>query len=105
MDEKYFKELSDSINELKEKLDFGALGRLRGPVADPVPDIYFPGQRHIDPLRIRGPIADPVPWELLDKSKIANLRIQQLDNAINDLKNNIKFLEKERAFLKESYKQ
>lgn len=107
MDEKYFKELAASINEIKEKLEFGSIGSLRGPIADPVPDFNYQGNRPpwtFDPWRIRGPIADPVPWELFDKFKIAKLRVHQLDMAISELQNKIKFFEQEKALLKSEYK-
>lgn len=104
MDEKYFKELTSAIKGLKEKLEIGSITMLRGPIADPVPDFSISGIRPHDPWRIRGPIADPVPWELLDKAKIAILRIQQLDHAIIELKNKIDFYEKEKSLLKKEYK-
>lgn len=103
MDEKYFKELNSSIRELKDKLELGNITMLRGPIADPGPEIY---QTHIRPeiFRFRGPIADPVPWQLLDKSKIAVLRINQLENLVHDLRKQIDLLEQEKKLLKEEFR-
>ena len=131
MEEKLYKELRDSINELREKLNVINIGSVRGPIADPIPPFayLYPHNsleylRHLsDPIRIRGPISDPVPdinimksigqiadplppiqTQLLEKSRLAKIRIHQLEQLTDDYKKHIDLIGLEIKMLKEEYK-
>jgi hypothetical protein len=86
------------------------------PVADPIPPWVL-----VDPLPpwmvmkpqpdpwkyIRfAPEVDPPPhiYELLDKAKIARIKVAQLDIAIKQIQENIDYLKLQRDRLKEEYK-
>jgi len=79
---------------------------LRGPVADPAPG-WMPGQV-IGPFppgfHFRGPVADPAPWYLLDKAKLAQLKVRNIDGVIVELEKQIDSLKLERDLLKQEYK-
>lgn len=51
-----------------------------------------------------GTVADPGPELLLDKAKLAKLRIKKVDFAIQELKQQIDILVMERDMLKRTYK-
>ena len=73
-------------------------------MADPGPEWEM---AHIGPSRpsfLRGPVADPAPWYLLDKAKLAQLKIRQLDTAITELEKQIDFFKLEQDLLKQEYK-
>ncbi|UCE73242.1 MAG: hypothetical protein JSV56_09420 [Methanomassiliicoccales archaeon] len=134
MEEKTLKEMVSILRDIREKIDVGSVGALRGPVADPAPDwrhvVYPPpvginwvrgpvadpapewGKLHRGPMQdlacewpghLRGPIADPAPWHILDKVRVAKLKISKLDMAITELENQIEFLKLEKDLLKEEY--
>ena len=51
-----------------------------------------------------GYAADPAIDVLLDKSKIAQIRVRQLDGVINELKSQLEIAELEKGMLVEEYK-
>lgn len=51
-----------------------------------------------------GTVADPGPELLLDKTRLAKLRIKKVDFAIQELKQQIDILVMERDMLKRTYK-
>lgn len=126
------KEMVTILKDIREKLSIASLGSFRGPVADPAPPLRGPlvdpappwGLRGpvADPapswgnlrgqiqetassyINMRGPVADPIPFWILDKSKLARLKIRQLDMEIADREKQIEFLKLERDMLAEEYK-
>ncbi|MBE0478714.1 hypothetical protein IBX65_06310 [Candidatus Aerophobetes bacterium] len=108
MDEKILKDIASTLEAIRVKLDIGAISAagLRGPVADPSPGWARGAVTESLPqwAGIRGPVADPAPWYLLDKAKLAQLKIRQIDAAITELEKQIDFLKLERNLLKEEYK-
>lgn len=83
-------------------------GTMRGPVADPAPSwSNLRGQVQETAssyISLRGPVADPIPFWILDKSKLAKLKIRQLDMEIAEREKQIEFLKLERELLAEEYK-
>jgi hypothetical protein len=53
---------------------------------------------------VRGPVADPATFWLLDKSRVARLKIRQLDMTIAELEKQIEFLKLQQDMLKEEYR-
>lgn len=53
---------------------------------------------------LRGPVADPATFLLLDKSKIALLKVRQLEMAIREMETDIELLRLTRELLIEEYK-
>jgi hypothetical protein len=107
MDEKILKEMAESLQDIKRSLSAGFPGAFRGPVADPAPDWWSGRGPVADPApswTIRGPVADPAPWYLLDKARLAQLRIRKIDAAVTELEKQIDYLKAEKNLLKEEYK-
>jgi|GEM_PF-2179687 hypothetical protein len=107
MEENILKEILSTLESIKIQLEVGSISgiSLRGPVADPPPGIISPRGVIADPLLpVRGPVADPAPWYLLDKAKLAKLKVHQIETAIMELERQIEFLKLERDLLKEEYK-
>ena len=108
MEDKILKNIVSVLEDIKAKLDIGSISGvgLRGPVADPSPGwIRGPVADPIPPWTgFRGPVADPAPWYLLDKSKLAQLKIRHIDTAIVELEKQIDFLKLERDLLRKEYK-
>jgi len=108
MEEKKLKEIAETLEVIKAKLNIGPVSGigLRGPVADPSPGwLRGPVADPLPPwINIRGPVADPAPWYLLDKAKLARLKIHQIEVAITELEKQIDSLKLERDLLKEEYK-
>ena len=104
MEEAILKEMASTLQDIKERISIGSFGGIRGPVADPGPE--FDPQRWVGPLRgpLRGPVADPAPWYLLDKAKLAKLKIRSLEAGIAEFESQIGSLKLERDLLKEEYK-
>jgi len=104
MDEKILAELTVVLKDLREKLGTSSFSLIRGPVGDPGPEMgwHTPSLTRLG--NFRGPISDPAPWHLLDKSRIAKLKIRQLDMAIKELNQQIDLLKLEQSLLKEEYK-
>lgn len=106
MDEKLVVEMVAALKDIRDKLAQTSIGNIRGPVADPGPDWFghFPGG--IGPVfpNFRGPIGDPGPWQLLDKSRIARLKVRQIDIAVGELKQQMELLQLQQQLLKEEYK-
>ncbi|MCK4816765.1 hypothetical protein KA005_13425, partial [bacterium] len=102
------KNIASTLEAIKAKIDIGPISgtELRGPVADPSPG-WVPGNIADSIPRwagIRGPVADPAPWYLLDKAKLAQLKIRKIDSTINELEKQIDLLKLERDLLKKEYK-
>lgn len=76
-------------------------GGIWGPAIDPSPD--FGGVFGMPPWP---PQPDPAPpWHvLLDKSKIAVIRVRQIDLRVQQLESQLDLLKLERQILKEEYK-
>lgn len=108
MEEKILKEIASTLKDIKAKLDIGSASGvgLRGPVADPSPGwLRGPVADPLPPwIGFRGPVADPAPWYLLDKAKLAQLKIHQIDKTIMEMQKQIDLLKLERDLLKEEYK-
>jgi hypothetical protein len=104
----------------------------RGPVADPAPPWWWRGSigDPVPPLQMRtqypeaaldavaakryaaieripnvaGPVADPGPELLLDKTRLAKLKIVRLDQTVASLEKQIEAIRLERDLLAEEYK-
>jgi hypothetical protein len=84
------------------------------PMADPLPP-WVGIDPHPDPWRrwVERFDPDPTPWkellsmadalELLDKAKVAQIKLAQLDMAIEQMQKNIDHLKLQRNMLKEEY--
>jgi hypothetical protein len=108
MDENVVKELVQTMKGIQERLTAPEAGAIfRGPVADPAPDwggyptLPQPWARRIP--TIIGPIADPGPEALLDRRRLAQLKVQRLEQAIKSLGSMVESLELERGLLVEEH--
>jgi len=102
MDEEILKEMAASLRDIKERLAVSPAGVIPGSTAFPSDwQAYFnkPGWSHW----LRGPVADPQPWMLLDKPRLAELKIHRLDGAISEMQKEIDSLKLERDLLKKEY--
>ncbi len=111
MKERNLKDIISKLEAIKERLGMGSMSGmgLRGPVADPGPGWgpYLPGPVVPFPgwgRPLPGPVADPGPSYLLDKAKLAQLKIRKIDVAITELEKQIELLKLERDLLKKEYK-
>ncbi len=104
MEEKILREMASTLKDIQGKLSIGSASGLRGPVADPGPEWEMFHPELSRPWLLRGPVADPAPWYLLDKAKLAQLKIHQLDAAIMELEKQIDSFKLERDLLKQEYK-
>lgn len=78
-------------------------GGFRGPVADPGPE-WGERLRRIGIGGIRGPEGDPPPEFLLDKAKLAELKIHKIDAYVKNLQKEIDSLKLEGNLLRKEYK-
>lgn len=109
MEERLRDEIMSILKDIREKVSAQPFTRLRGPCADPSPII---NEHRFGILRDRpwllrgpvGPVADPSPEYLLDKARLAQLKIHNLDMHIKELNKQIEFCKMERDLLKEEYK-
>jgi hypothetical protein len=106
MEDKILKDIASTLEAIKAKLDIGSvnIGTLRGPISDPGPD--WTRSHTVNPILwagFRGPIADPGPIFLLEKPKLAQLKIRHIDMAITELERQIDLLKFERDLLKKEY--
>ncbi len=89
----------------------------RGPVADPIPpwgrvssaalSPELAARRYEGPERIpniAGPVADPGPELLLDKARLAKLKVVKLEQVLLGLEKQMEAIQLERDLLKEEYK-
>lgn len=108
MEEKILKEIAATLEAIKARLEIGPVAGigLRGPVADPAPG-WMPGPiagPFQSGFNFRGPVADPAPWYLLDKAKLAQLKVRNIDGVIVELEKQMDSLKLERDLLKQEYK-
>ena len=115
MDEKLMQEMVLTLKGIQEKLSglsFGFRGPVadpapdwgRGPMADPSPDWWQARPQRWGRIQtIMGPVADPGPELMLDKARLAQLKVHRLDQAITDLRNQIEIFELEKNLLAEEY--
>ena len=113
-------EMTTILKDIRDRLtslpQFGVRGPVadpappfgvKSPWADPVPPFGVMGQA-VDPsllqYTVRGPVADPGPMLLLDKAKLAQIKIRQIDMVVMDLEKQVEFLKLERDMLKEEYR-
>ena len=104
MEEKILREMLKALSDIKESLSIGSIASIRGPVADPGPELGIHLPEILRHRWIRGPVADPSPWHLLDKARLAKLKIRNIETAIDELEKQIDMLKFERDLLKEEYK-
>ncbi|MDH4239737.1 MAG: hypothetical protein OEW48_09255 [Phycisphaerae bacterium] len=108
MEEKILKQIVSSLEAINAKLEIGPVSGigLRGPVADPGPR-WVPGhilEQFPTAFHFRGPVADPAPWQLLDKAKLAQIKVRNIDGVIMEMEKQIDSLKLERDLLKQEYK-
>lgn len=100
-------EMTTILKDIRDRLTSLPQFGVRGPVADPAPPFGVMGQA-VDPsllqYAVRGPVADPGPMLLLDKAKLAQIKIRQIDMVVMDLERQVEFLKLERDMLKEEYR-
>jgi hypothetical protein len=81
---------------------------IRGPVADPAPDWSMLAARSYGAAErianVAGPIADPGPELLLDKARLAKLKIARLEQVLVGLEKQMDAVRLERDLLKQEYK-
>lgn len=106
MEERLRDEIMSILKDIREKVSAQPFTRLRGPVADPGPIIneHRFGTLRDRPWLIRGPCADPSPEYLLDKARLAQLKIHKLDMHVKELEKQMEFCKMERDLLKKEYK-
>jgi hypothetical protein len=92
MEEKILKDMASTLEAIKVKLDRGWIG------IDTVP---LPERPWLD--SIHGPTADPGPPYLLDKARLAILKISKIDTVITELEKKIGLLKLQHDLLKEEY--
>jgi hypothetical protein len=105
MEEKLLKEILDSLLEIKSNLK---IPYWPGHGGDPAPEMD-PRFRGFNPyirgmINIRGPIADNGPEQLLDKDKLAKLKVARIESLIDNLNKEIEGLNLEVGLLKQQYK-
>jgi hypothetical protein len=113
MDDKIIAELLSTMQDIRDRLGGGGStqGYFPGIVADPGPD--WPGgpwgpwgprrpQTPIGPGILRGPV-DPAPWHLLDKFRIAKLKVSHLEMEMEELNRQAEFIQVQIGLLKEEY--
>lgn len=93
MEEKILKDMASTLEAIKVKLDRGWIG------IDTVP---LPERPYLVDS-IHGPTADPGPPYLLDKARLAKLKIGKIDKVITELEKQIGLLKLEHDLLKEEY--
>jgi hypothetical protein len=99
MDEEILKEMAATLRDIKERLALGPAGAVPGSVTGW--QGYFNKPVWWDLLR--GPVADPQPEMLLDKAKLAQLKVHRLDAAMSELQKGIDSFKLERDLLKKEY--
>ena len=106
MDEKLEAEMVGVLRDIRDRLAQTSIGGFRGPVADPGPDWVWHHHGERGPVfpHFRGDIGDPGPTLPLDKTRIAQLRIRQIDIAVTELKQQMELLQLQQKLLKEEYK-
>lgn len=65
-----------------------------------LPEFY----RRINPEILRGPVADPIPEMLLPRELLAQIKVKKLDMQIQQLQAQIEMLDLEKEFLVKEYK-
>lgn len=116
MDEKLVREMVNTLKDVQEKVSHLAVNYRgpvadpgpewfgRGPVADPAPDWMIRNPRWRRIQTIMGPVADPGPELMLDKSRLAQIKVHKIDQVVLELKNQIESLQLEKKLLVEEYK-
>lgn len=89
MNEKMLKEIHAMLKDITKT---AKIGYLEGP------------KRTTIPQGIQGPVADPSPVFLLDKAKVARLKIRRLDLTKQELMKQIDLIKLESDLLKKEYK-
>lgn len=92
MEEKILKDMASTLEAIKVKMDRGWLSI----DTVPLPEIPWLGS-------IGGPTADPGPPYLLDKARLAKLKISKIDKVITELEKQIGLLKLQHDLLKEEY--
>lgn len=99
MDEKLELEMLGLLREIRERL----APPMRGPIYDPAPDWFCHHPKWPIP-HVRGDIGDPGPVLQLDKARLAQLKVRQIDMAIADMKQQLELMQLHQKLLKEEYK-
>jgi|Deesub1362B_J571_1020462.scaffolds.fasta_scaffold00113_57 hypothetical protein len=111
MDEKILKEIIRALDEIKAKLDIprapmgDLVSHFRGPIADPAPPWLEHFRTHEVPSWVRVQwAADPAVGMLLDRRRLAQLKIHQIENMIEEMERQIGLLKLVKDLLEEEYK-
>ena len=87
----------------KAAIDQVGIGGVWGPAVDPAPDFGRIDVRYPRGWEPEAP-GDPAPiYRLLDRAKIAEIRVRQLDFKVQQLENQLDLLKLERQMLKKEY--
>lgn len=97
MEEKILKDMASTLEAIKVKLDRGWLGI----DTVPLPERPRPWIRGVADFPF--PPIDPGPPYLLDKARLAKLKIGKIDKVITELEKQIGLLKLEHDLLKEEY--
>jgi len=88
-------------------MTFGRRPSMWGKVVDPAPGQYPPPWERIERPGwggVWGPATDPAPpYELLDRARVARLRIRQIEMEVAQIQNYLDLLNQEAELLKEEY--
>jgi hypothetical protein len=104
MEEKLLKDILLSLQEIKENLKVTQVAHFPGTVGDPGPEIN-PHFRNFERfVNFRGPVADPGPWQILDKDKLARIKVARLERYIDEINKEIEIITLERDLIKQQYK-
>lgn len=106
MEEKILKDMASTLEAIKVKLDRGWLSI----DTVPLPERAWLGSiggtalsRGAMIADFHGPTADPGPPYLLDKARLAKLKISKIDTVITELEKQIGLLKLQHDLLKEEY--
>jgi len=105
MEEKILKEIASTLEAIKVKLDMGSISIDTVPLPErpwlgSIGGIVSRGERI---AVLPGETADPGPPYLLDKARLAKLKIGKIDTVITELEKQIGLLKLQHDLLKEEY--
>lgn len=103
MEEKLLKEMISLLNDIRDKLTISSGISVRGPVADPGPDIYRNWFHHRKIHFPIGDVGDPAPEFFLKKEDLAKIKVKELDMAITQINEFLELTKLERSLLAKEY--
>jgi hypothetical protein len=107
MEEKLLKEMITLLQDIKESVSVAQINAVRGPIADPGPDMFhgpcwpFPKPWPFPPLPVGG---DPATSHLLPKEDMIKIKVKELDMIITQVSQQLDLLKVQKDLLVKEYK-